>query len=79
MTAIQDYDFTPRAVSIDTQVVPNLEERYAWVTISFYDANGTYIGCRKEYLGEERMYYFDNDNQQGAIDFVLQRLGIIQL
>lgn len=78
MIAIQEYDFTPRANSIEAQVVPNLELRFAWITINFYDANNTYIGCRREYLGEERMFYFDNNDEQGAIDFVLQRYGIIQ-
>lgn len=79
MIRIQDYDFTPRAMSVTTAVAPNLEERYAWVTINFYDANDIYIGCRREYLGEERMHYFDNNNEQGAIDFVLQRLGIVNI
>lgn len=76
MTPIQEYYPQIPAAAIETSCDVNLEEQYAWVSINFYDSAGNLLGCRKEFLGAERMFYFNNNTPELAIEFVLQRLGI---
>ncbi len=79
MIPINNHSFTPVSVSVEVEFTHNSDEKCCDVIVKHYDFLGNYIGCNSLCLGNERMFYFEKNDEAGAMQFVLECLGIQQI
>lgn len=79
MIKINNHKFMPVSVSIEVEFTHNITDECCDVVVKHYDYLGNYIGCNVLCLGRERLFYFDNKDEEGATQFVLDVLGLQQI
>lgn len=79
MITINNHRFTPVSVAVEIEFTQNIEDKCCDVVVKHYDILDNYIGCNVLCLGSERLFYFDNNDEEGATQFVLDMLGLQQI